>query len=333
MKRIILLLSVIFLIAACKDNPIIKTLKVDILELTIPNNANEFASVEFKIIDGVSPFYLFEKDYQPGVLDTLDIETHHYKITGLTPTASIRRIRVMDSEWFASSIDIDFPVPEVKAVGRLKKKDGEIVDVKYEIVNFGSEAKPFYMINENIYSNIYSDGKDTPVPGTIYTLGEKVNDPLFREKEHTIYDFPQAFHVDAETFDYSKSKYDWRVQGICPNNWHIPTNDEWVYLHLLLGFALDPLPTPNRTSTNYNEMPGSLVDSPFNTVYTVDNVPNARINSGVGWWSASMSAKSQQFIYLIRFGSNKTTFNAWGPAANAGSRSEPLSVRCVFNFN
>lgn len=341
MKNLIVIIFSLILIWGCEEQEFKvgpEMPGVDIIDMNIPEDATLRASVEFKIIGGTPPYFMFENDWAPGVMDTIDAASYHFKISEIPPAVNPKIIKIVDSEWGGTFLEVNFPVPDVVAIGKFKDSGESIIDIEYEVKNFGSEAFPFYMMNENVQSNVYSDGNDTPVPGNVITMGDHLNDDGFKGLEYTVYSFGQAFNVDPATFDYmQEGLYEWNVQGICPKYFHITTNDDWVKLHTLLGFGMATLPSPTKTGgLNYGGMPENYVGSEFNAVYSPDNFPGARGGGGVGWWCASVSDTQRQFIYLIRYAQGKTTFNAWGPPGGGmtGSRGwSPEHVRCVFDFN
>jgi uncharacterized protein (TIGR02145 family) len=115
------------------------------------------------------------------------------------------------------------------------------------------------------------------------------------------------------------------IKGICPTNWHLPTNAEWTILITFLGgentsggkmkeTGTTHWATPNTGATNssgFSALPGSFC-------FSGGNFGNAGF-SAYFWSSTGYSEASVRYIYYD---------NAW---VNSGSMNNwtSLSVRCL----
>ncbi len=97
--------------------------------------------------------------------------------------------------------------------GSVQDKDGNT----YKTVKIGNQ----WWMAQNLRVTQYSDG--TPITGFLsYT-----NDPMIDRVYGKYYDWSAALRgANSSTSN---------VQGVCPNGWHIPSDDEWKTLEGYIG--------------------------------------------------------------------------------------------------
>lgn len=116
------------------------------------------------------------------------------------------------------------PKPMLKPVvyGTMMDQDGNI----YKTVKIGNQE----WMAENLRTTHYADGTEIPVGNyatsftkPYYYDSGNYNIPL--EERGYLYNWPAVMH-DENSSKANPS----RVQGICPNGWHVPSNAEWNQL-------------------------------------------------------------------------------------------------------
>jgi uncharacterized protein (TIGR02145 family) len=125
------------------------------------------------------------------------------------------------------------------------------------------------------------------------------------------------------------------VQGICPANWHIPTDGEWTILTTFLGGGSVPggkmkstgtiqagtglWQSPNTGATNesgFSAVPGGTCDS--NGIFSI-------IGSFGYWWSSSENNANNAWYRFLFYNYNTVSRSSY--IKNLGN-----SVRCVWNL-
>jgi len=125
-------------------------------------------------------------------------------------------------------------------------------------------------------------------------------------------------------------------QGICPQNWHLPTSDEWDILTDFLGgyIAGGKMKTTGtiEAGTGLWNAPniGATNESGFSALPSGDRyrVDGLFYNLGTycAWWSSSESYP--EFAWMRYINNDDEGIRYWGWFMNEG-----LSVRCVYDFN
>ena len=118
-----------------------------------------------------------------------------------------------------------------------------------------------------------------------------------------------------------------RAQGVCPTDWHIPSDCEWMYLENSLGMTTaDQQLTGWRDSGTVGSKLSTLTSSSGFTAllagYRLPNGPfNARGTVGF-WWSSSVASASNAHYRLLI--SNQVGVNRYSNFKALG-----FSVRCL----
>jgi uncharacterized protein (TIGR02145 family) len=118
------------------------------------------------------------------------------------------------------------------------------------------------------------------------------------------------------------------VQGICPNGWHLPSDDEWteLYTHLgedtLVGGKLKESGTAHWFSPNT----GATNESGFTALPGGSREASGVFVSGVGyigfWWSATERPSTHAWRRYLFYGNSRL----W---RNGSDKSRAFSVRCI----
>ena len=122
-----------------------------------------------------------------------------------------------------------------------------------------------------------------------------------------------------------------RVQGVCPDGWHLPDSSEWAALLLAVaGGNLDTAATALKSTDGwYNNGNGSN-SSGFTIVptgyrqHTGEFTPNAKT---AGFWASSEWAENYPHSVMLQY-SNESASVGHGIA-----KRQAMSVRCVKNSN
>ena len=126
-------------------------------------------------------------------------------------------------------------------------------------------------------------------------------------------------------------------QGLCPEGWHIPTDDEWKTLEMYLGMTQDEVDKSNvmRGTNEGNKLKGlthswctgtsGCGESGFNALPAGDRTTSGTLydvgSYGI-WWSSTSSGSNawNRYLWSGHPGVRRiTNSQAWG-----------LSVRCLW---
>ena len=122
-----------------------------------------------------------------------------------------------------------------------------------------------------------------------------------------------------------------RAQGVCPTDWHIPSDCEWMYLENSLGMTTaDQQLTGWRDSGTVGSKLSTLTSSGTNSSgFTAllagyrhtDGTFNNRGTNGLWWSSSEASATNAHFRFLFssQVGVYRSSFN----------KALGFSVRCL----
>lgn len=106
----------------------------------------------------------------------------------------------------------------IRDCGTVKDIDGN----EYQTVTLGEEC----WLRENLRTTHYADGRDiNPTPAV------PNNDPQLVSQYGRLYTWYSVLNGSEPT-----EETDGRVQGPCPEGWHIPANFEWMGLEDFVGY-------------------------------------------------------------------------------------------------
>ena len=116
------------------------------------------------------------------------------------------------------------------------------------------------------------------------------------------------------------------VQGICPENWHIPTAEEMSALNALSAedirtAELWVAPNGNTNSTGFTSLPAGM--------YNAANGRYEQIHVNTGYWSLANGTTGG--VETQNFASLQMPYYCNRPLERPASASDMLSVRCVKN--
>jgi uncharacterized protein (TIGR02145 family) len=117
------------------------------------------------------------------------------------------------------------------------------------------------------------------------------------------------------------------VQGVCPDGWHLPSDDEWTELTDYLGGTSDAGGKLKETGTTHWNSPntGATNETGFTALPGGYRFSNGAFN-GIGyngtWWSATEGSASDAWDRGVNYlDSNVGSYD--------GSKEVGFSVRCV----
>jgi uncharacterized protein (TIGR02145 family) len=192
----------------------------------------------------------------------------------------------------------------------------------YNMVQIGNQI---WMAEDLRY--IIADGT-----GSWCADGDPDNDP--RTCSYRLYDWATAMGIDSKynNESYPKATESYKTQGICPNGWHLPSDDEWDELMM----TVNPECTANADCAGAgtllkaaDEWKSSSVPSGTDA-YGFSALPGGFYDEGhflgVGynntWWSASENNASNAYERMM-YNSNESVDQ------RSDSKISGFSVRCV----
>ena len=131
---------------------------------------------------------------------------------------NIINIRILATAILCSAAIFVMGQPPVKDCGTVTDIDGNV----YQTVIMGDEC----WMRENLRTTHYADGRDiTPAPES------PNNDPQNVARYGRLYTWFSTLNGAEPT-----EETDGRVQGPCPDGWHVPANFEWMGLEDFVGY-------------------------------------------------------------------------------------------------
>lgn len=318
--------------------------QIVVLEKNVPADASLDASIKFQITSGMPPYHIYPDE---GVT-VINEEEGLFEFAKIRPGFKRFVVTVMDSDFKSDTTGLFFPIPEVVAQGLFKHEDGTVETINYKFENYGSEGNPNYVLSENVYSNMYSFGDNKEVEGEIAVSADYEGN-----RGYSRYKFNQAYGMNVEDYDEESDSfyhpkdakgndiniYNRTIQGICPSNWHIPNNDEWLETLKDIGLTVNNSPSASDEGAvfgyryMYDDGEKALFEEKFNTGYSYANgtYPSTG-NQGVGYWSSSMTKDFSQYVLYFRYNEGNMPLEAWGGAGTNGRHWYVEHVRCKFDF-
>lgn len=127
--------------------------------------------------------------------------------------------------------------------------DGNI----YDIVSIGNQV----WMSENLKTTKYPNGTEIPIVPADFSwgeLGDNGTDDAYCVFQSTIYEHKNVFYTWAAAMGdnvESSSTYPTSNQGVCPDNWHLPSEVEWKELVNFLDGPSVAGGKMKETGTNY----------------------------------------------------------------------------------
>lgn len=182
----------------------------------------------------------------------------------------------------------------------------------------------------NIYSTVQI-GAQCWMSGNL-NIGSFINSSISQSNNSTIEKY--CYDNDTEKCDTLGGLYQWdelmqyvtadSVRGICPENWHIPSDEEWSTLEL----RIDPSVAANTSGWRGTDAGTKLKfgeSSGFDALFSGRLISGSfnSYNYGAYYWSSSEDPSDA----WERFLQNDET----GIARNNQNKQSALSVRCVYD--
>lgn len=191
----------------------------------------------------------------------------------------------------------------------------DIDENKYPAVNIGNKC----WMAENLRTRHYADGREI---AHIYEYHTTMN-PTVPQNYGYLYDWYDAVDVNRPATRATSSTY---VQGVCPENYHIPTAEEVALLINLPANALcstDGWITPDgiTNSANFTAYPAGLY-----------NTASARFEgrgTQTDWWIVNGTTSNIRDLQNVS--SLQINYFCNAPQIITRNPNDAVSVRCVLN--
>ncbi len=212
---------------------------------------------------------------------------------------------------------------EVFITDTIKDIDGNV----YKTVIIGDQE----WMAENLKTTVYADGNNIPNNrnGYFYYMDSKSYGDIYG----ALYTWNAAMKGGGSSLLNPSG-----VQGVCPDGWHLPSEDEWKDMILFLGGEVVAGGKMKAKGTTYWKAPntGATNESGFSALPAGFYFPPVDYNSsghfialgsGAGWWTSSAGPFPE--------GAISKNINAESAAITDASNGQSfgLSVRCVKNRN
>ena len=224
--------------------------------------------------------------------------------------------------FISCSKDEEEKINENLVIGSVTDIDGNV----YPTVTIGDQN----WMAQNLKVTHYADGTSIPLVednNSWAILGENNSDKgycFYNNEESEEYGalYTYAAAVNGEPFILENS------QGVCPEGWHLPNNEEWIELINYVGGIDDAgrilketgaahWLKSSETGDNayyFNALPGGnryLYDGTFE-----------RLGSVGYWWSSTQNTALDAYAFSLHYSSEGIYYTLYG-------KSYGMSVRCI----
>jgi uncharacterized protein (TIGR02145 family) len=198
----------------------------------------------------------------------------------------------------------------------------------YDLVEIGGQC----WFKENLQTSTYRDGTPINYPGTDNTAWANDTTGAYAWIDN-----------DSTTYDSVYGKlYNWYAvdnsTGLCPTDWHVPTDCEWMYLEGTLGMSTadqeyiswrgtDEGGKLRETGTTHWDSPntGATNSSGFTGLpggYSHQSGSYGGIGGNGYWWSSSQASSILSRIRVLHYNSGKVR-------RDTDNKGYGYSVRCL----
>ena len=245
-----------------------------------------------------------DPDLTDNVLEQVGNDsTFVFNITGLEPLT----IYYLNS--FAIT-EVDTSFGQIRSFTTLGGFVNDIEGNEYEVVRIGEQ----FWLSKNLNVTKYND--NTPI--------EKVDNPSdWNVKTTPAYCVYNNSDILNDTYGLLYNWYAVDAGNLCPDGWHVATDNEWLTLETYLGEnAADKIKDTEgdwssigdaTNETNFSALPGGYRG--LNGVYS-------GLERDAAWWSTDESGANYAWLWEISTSSS-------GLARNSYSKNRGNSVRCV----
>ena len=213
-------------------------------------------------------------------------------------------------------------------LGTVADIDGNI----YPIIKICNQ----YWIGENLKTTRYKNGANIDYPGSIKANWANNTNGAYAQ-----------YNNDSVMKNAYGVLYNWyavsNVNGLCPDGWHVASNDDWLQLTTCVGGSATggvklkscrQVNSPQGGACNTSEHP--RFDS-YNSFNGTDNFNFSGYPGGTrqvagtytdvgkygSWWSSTESASSTAKYFSLGFDTGSIGSN------NSGTKHTGMSVRCI----
>ncbi len=190
-------------------------------------------------------------------------------------------------------------------------RDEELIDIdgnSYKTVEIGNQV----WMAENLRVTTYEDGTPLNRAPDGYCDLYDFEASFYYKIPEFVFDLPESIgNTDqlssqvsytwaAATNNHAESESNNRIQGICPNGWHIPTREEWEELFDYIGsetsaVSLRSTDTTYWSNFNLGEVSPGIDEIGFNALPSPSiNCESVSIpNQFAYWWSSTESTPGE----------------------------------------
>ena len=177
---------------------------------------------------------------------------------------------------------------------------------------------PFFQNFENWEQLNYSDD--------VYCWYD--NDPSIKDSHGAIYTWAASMNGELSSNSIPSG-----IQGVCPEGWHLPSNEEWIILEINLGMSSSIAELRGFRGTNeaskisgdeYLWMDGALKEDPEFGSSGFNASPSGSNGGGVNYWSSTQTTSADALRRRLDY--DKTQISH-----HYGDKRIPRAVRCIKN--
>ena len=175
---------------------------------------------------------------------------------------------------------------------------------------------------ENLRATRYADAGHTEIANAgVYDAPGFTDETANEATYGRLYTWWSAVNLPEDGSGTLVPDADGYVQGVCPDNWHIPTADEMAALEALSAEDIRTAelwlaPNSNTNSTGFTSLPAGM--------YNAANARYEQILMNTGYWSLSNGVSVPTTVMGLPYYCNQ-------PIEKPVSAGDMLSVRCVKN--
>ena len=174
---------------------------------------------------------------------------------------------------------------------------------------------------ENLRATHYADGNTEIANAGVYNAPGFDDETANENTYGRLYTWYSAVGLPEDGSGTLTPDANGYVQGICPENWHIPTAEEMAALNALSAEDIRTAelwiaPNNNTNSTGFTSLPAGM--------YNAANARYEQILLNTGYWSVANGTAAPTSVMALPYYCNH-------PMERPASANDMLSVRCVKN--
>lgn len=201
---------------------------------------------------------------------------------------------------------IIFLVISLKLSAQVSDFEGNL----YDTIRIGTQV----WLKQNIKSTTYSDG--TPISTGIYAYN---NNTVNVAANGYLYSYATTVRNSSVI----------PTQGVCPNNFHVPSQSDWGLLFSFIGSTS----IGNSLISNADKLKDNISWNGINS-YSLNIIPSGTKSSSAGYfglgsevWYWLAGSASNDMVYFFDNGNNIKIY----PNMSTGNNNDAMSCRCVMD--